>query len=216
MPPRKKKAAAGSVGLDASEVGAGSPPAEVKALAEQVAADGGAALASYRDPYAGQWVVMVSLPIDKVEPTPYQRELSDTHAKRLADVIPKVGRFLDPLIAVRHDGYLDAPMRGKRGRNDRLLRLALAEQPDDPYLHYQLGKDLELRARYAEALSHYQRAQADADAEHVGRGDQREEGKHQSRIGEVGPDRAWKSRDAGKRHQQKNGIGQRIDREQRV
>ena len=67
-------------------------------------------------------------------------------------------------IAVRHDGYLDAPMRGKRGRNDRLLRLALAEQPDDPYLHYQLGKDLELRARYAEAMPHYQRAQADADA----------------------------------------------------
>jgi tetratricopeptide (TPR) repeat protein len=35
---------------------------------------------------------------------------------------------------------------------------------DDAYLHYQLGKDLELRARYADALPHYQHAQARVDA----------------------------------------------------
>jgi ParB family chromosome partitioning protein len=35
-----------------------------------------------------------------VQPTPYQRELSKAHADRLATVIPKVGRFLDPVIAV--------------------------------------------------------------------------------------------------------------------
>src|SRR5262245_47389683 len=67
-------------------------------------------------------------------------------------------------IVVRHDGYLDAPMQGKRGRNERLLRLALAERPGDPYLHYQLGKDLELRALYEEALPRYRQAHADADA----------------------------------------------------
>lgn len=66
-------------------------------------------------------------------------------------------------VTVRHDGYLAAPMRGKRGRNDRLLRLALTERPDDAYLHYQLGKDLELRALYSQALPHYQRAHADAE-----------------------------------------------------
>jgi glycosyltransferase involved in cell wall biosynthesis len=65
-------------------------------------------------------------------------------------------------VTVRHDGYLDGKMRGKRGRNDQLLRLAIAEQPDDPYLYYQLGKDLELRGLYAQALPHYQRAHADA------------------------------------------------------
>ncbi|HEY6354813.1 MAG TPA: glycosyltransferase family 2 protein [Burkholderiaceae bacterium] len=63
-------------------------------------------------------------------------------------------------VTVRHDGYLDRPKRGKRGRNDQLLRLAMTEQPDDLYLHYQLGKDLELRGLYAEALPHYQRAHA--------------------------------------------------------
>jgi glycosyltransferase involved in cell wall biosynthesis len=67
-------------------------------------------------------------------------------------------------VTVRHDGYLDAAMRGKRGRNDRLLRLALAGRPDDVYLHYQLGKDLELRGCYADALPHYQRAHAGASS----------------------------------------------------
>src|SRR5262249_16476679 len=34
------------------------------------------------------------------------RELSKAHVERLAAVIPKVGRFLDPLVAVRQrDGY---------------------------------------------------------------------------------------------------------------
>ena len=40
------------------------------------------------------------LPIDAVEPTPFQRDLSDAHHKRLADVINKAGRFLDPIIAI--------------------------------------------------------------------------------------------------------------------
>src|SRR5207245_6454187 len=47
------------------------------------------------------------LPIDAVEPTPFQRDLSDAHHKRLADVINKTGRFLDPIIAVvaPRDGF---------------------------------------------------------------------------------------------------------------
>jgi glycosyltransferase involved in cell wall biosynthesis len=67
-------------------------------------------------------------------------------------------------VTVLHDGYLDAAMRGKAGRNDHLLRLALSEQPDDAYLHYQLGKDLELRAQYGDALPRYERAWAGATA----------------------------------------------------
>jgi len=99
--PRKKKVEAGSVGLTATEVSEGSSSREASALAETIRDSGGAVLASYREPLGGHWVVFASLPIDKVEPTPYQRELSKAHADRLAGVIPKVGRFLDPVIAVR-------------------------------------------------------------------------------------------------------------------
>ena len=58
-------------------------------------------------------------------------------------------------LRVGHDGYLDRQKAAKGGRNERLLRLALEAAPDDAYLRYQLGKDLELRARFAEAAPHY-------------------------------------------------------------
>ena len=53
-----------------------------------------------KEPLAGHPVLLCVLPIDAVEPTPFQRDLSDAHHKRLADVINKTGRFLDPIIAV--------------------------------------------------------------------------------------------------------------------
>jgi ParB family chromosome partitioning protein len=104
MPPRKKKPQSRSVGLDAVEVGADKPPGPVARLADRVVDAGGATLATYREPLGGNWVILASLPIDRVEPTPYQRELSEAHVKRLEAVIPKVGRFLDPVIAVPQDG----------------------------------------------------------------------------------------------------------------
>ena len=48
-------------------------------------------------------MLLVALPIDRVEPTPYQRDPSDAHVKRLMNVIEKVGRFLDPVVLIRHD-----------------------------------------------------------------------------------------------------------------
>lgn len=77
------------------------PPGEVAALHQAVVDDGGKVLAVYREPYGGRWLVMAALPIDLVEPTPYQRNLSDTHVRKLEAVIGKIGRFLDPIIAVR-------------------------------------------------------------------------------------------------------------------
>src|SRR5450432_589478 len=106
---RKQKVDAGSVGLTAAEVAQGSAPGAVEALIAKIEAAGGAPLSSYREPLGGHWVVFASLPLDKVEPTPYQRELSKAHADRLAGVIPKVGRFLDPVIAVvapSGDGFI--------------------------------------------------------------------------------------------------------------
>jgi len=106
---RKKKAEAGSVGLDASEVLAVPPPSAVAQLRGQIEAAGGTAIATYREPFGGFWVALAALPLDKIKPTPYQRELSKAHAERLATVIPKVGRFLDPVIAVPDpdsDGFI--------------------------------------------------------------------------------------------------------------
>ena len=54
----------------------------------------------YKEPLGGHQMLLSILPIDKIEPTPFQRDLSDAHHKRLADVISKTGRFLDPVIAV--------------------------------------------------------------------------------------------------------------------
>ena len=103
MPPRKTKPKPKSAGLEPEEVADGSPPAALKKLADDVEAEGGRVLASYRDPLGGHWLSLAVLPIDRIEPTPFQRELSDAHTKRLVGVIPKVGRFLDPLVAVRGD-----------------------------------------------------------------------------------------------------------------
>lgn len=57
-------------------------------------------IGSYKEPLGGHPLLLSVLPIDAIEPTPFQRDLSDTHHKRLADVINKTGRFLDPIIAV--------------------------------------------------------------------------------------------------------------------
>jgi ParB family chromosome partitioning protein len=104
---RKVKAEPGSVGLTADEVARGAPPAEIAKLRARIEGAGGHVLATYREPFGGHWVALGALPLDKVRPTPYQRELSKTHAERLASVIPKVGRFLDPVIAVPDgDGFI--------------------------------------------------------------------------------------------------------------
>ena len=111
MPPRKKpvrrkKIAPASVGLTTAETKKATG-AEVERLSAQVEADDGAVLAAYHDPFGGKPLLLVALPVDRVEPTPYQRDPSDAHVKRLMAVIEKIGRFLDPIVVVRGDeGYL--------------------------------------------------------------------------------------------------------------
>jgi ParB family chromosome partitioning protein len=100
---RRKKVEPKSRGLAPRAVAGEAPPAATKNLAEQVEADGGAVIGSYRDPLGGAWQMIVALPIDKVEPTPFQRDVSAAHLKRLVQRIEDVGRFLDPIIVVRRD-----------------------------------------------------------------------------------------------------------------
>src|SRR5262244_3334885 len=97
---RRRKPAGASTGLAAMELQAAAPPSEVAALHRAIEDDGGKVLAVYREPYGGRWLVLAALPIELVEPTPYQRNLSDAHMRKLEGVIGKIGRFLDPIIAV--------------------------------------------------------------------------------------------------------------------
>ena len=106
-PARRKKRPEGaprSRGVAPDALGSGSPPAAVTRLAEAIEADGGTVLASYRDPLGGHWQIFAGLPIDLVEPTPYQRDLSDAHVAKLCSAIDRLGRFLDPMVVVRTDG----------------------------------------------------------------------------------------------------------------
>ncbi len=99
---RRKKAAAGSGGLTPVEVRK-ADSSELDALAGQVEADDGTVLGRYREPFGGKPVLLVALPVAAVEPTPYQRDPSDAHVKRLMGVVEKIGLFLDPIIAIRHE-----------------------------------------------------------------------------------------------------------------
>jgi len=97
---RPRKAKAGTQGLQPSECLIEERSGVTAELATTVEKAGGCVIGSYKDPFGGHPLLLSILPIDAVEPTPFQRDLSDTHHKRLADVINKTGRFLDPVIAV--------------------------------------------------------------------------------------------------------------------
>ena len=83
---------------------------DIAPLANEVESAGGAALGAYREPLSAHPMLLATLPIASVQPTPFQRDLSPTHTKRLAQKIEESGSFLDPLIVVRgDDGRLWTP-----------------------------------------------------------------------------------------------------------
>jgi ParB family chromosome partitioning protein len=92
--------------LTASELSI-EPEGELAALGDRVRGDGGAVLGAYREPLGGHALLLVSLPIERVQPTPFQRDVSDAHVRKLTRAMDKTRRFLDPIIVVRgDDGYL--------------------------------------------------------------------------------------------------------------
>ena len=99
---RRKKTTPKSIGLTPSETQSSTDSAGAQ-LTTEVEADGGAVLTAYREPFGGTTVLLAALPIDRVEPTPFQRDPSLPHVKRLMNVIETLGRFLDPIIAIRQD-----------------------------------------------------------------------------------------------------------------
>src|SRR5580704_11730033 len=82
----------------------GKLPNSVRELAEQINADGGAVLAAYQEPVGDHWQLFAMIPMDKLEPTPFQRDLSPAHMKRLTEVMKKLKRFTEPIVVVRSEG----------------------------------------------------------------------------------------------------------------
>jgi ParB family chromosome partitioning protein len=97
---RPRKAKPGTRGLLPAEARLESLTGEAREVAERVERVGGQLLGSYNDPLGKQPVLVAILPIDSVEPTPFQRDLSQVHHRKLADVLDRTGMFLDPIIAV--------------------------------------------------------------------------------------------------------------------
>ena len=95
-----KKAAARSRGIEPQACRLDATESEIAALTRRIESEGGAVLGTYREPLGGNPIVFASLPIEKVEPTPFQRDLSEAHHKKLAGVLDKTGLFLDPVIAI--------------------------------------------------------------------------------------------------------------------
>jgi len=136
---RRKKVAPGSVGLtpaQTAEVDRG----KLDALAAQVEEDGGAVLGRYSDPFGGQALLVVALPVSAVEPTPYQRDPSDTHVKRLMGVVEKIGLFLDPIIAIRHEDRYWTPNGNHRLQALKKLgvRAVVALLVPDPQIAFKI------------------------------------------------------------------------------
>ena len=97
-------------GPSAAEIACGADTDALAPLARLIRELGGVVLGGYLEPLGGHPVLLASLPLAAVQPTPFQRDLSPTHAKRLAVKIDETGSFLDPLIVVRgEDGRLWTP-----------------------------------------------------------------------------------------------------------
>jgi ParB family chromosome partitioning protein len=87
-------------GLSSSEIVLPLDDASLSKVVAAVRKADGSLIGAYREPLSGRPLLLASLPFSAIEPTPFQRDLSPTHAKRLSAAIEATGAFLDPLIVV--------------------------------------------------------------------------------------------------------------------
>jgi ParB family chromosome partitioning protein len=76
------------------------PSRAARALADQVTRDGGHVLAIYQEPVGEHWQLFCLLPRTRLAASPYQRDVSPTHVKRLTEAVKRIDRFVDPILAV--------------------------------------------------------------------------------------------------------------------
>jgi len=117
------------------------PPSSVTELGAQVESDGGRVIGTYKEPVGDHWQVFALLPLDKLEPTPFQRDISRTHAERLQKVIKKLDRFIDPVVAVRAENGTYWTPNGNH-RRQALVKLKAEFVPvilvPDPQVAYKI------------------------------------------------------------------------------
>jgi ParB family transcriptional regulator, chromosome partitioning protein len=95
-----RKAKPGTRGLSPAECRLDSLSGDAEEVRGRIEREGGLVLGAYSDPLGKNPLILAILPIDRIEPTPFQRDLSQAHHRRLADVLDRTGMFLDPVIAV--------------------------------------------------------------------------------------------------------------------
>ena len=101
---RPRKAKAGTRGLAPADSRIESLGGLAAEAARRIEAVGGHLVGAYHDPLGRHPVLVAVLPVEAIEPTPFQRDLSQTHHRKLADVLDRTGMFLDPVIAVTAPG----------------------------------------------------------------------------------------------------------------
>jgi len=156
--------------VDASAAGA--LPENARALAAQVAADGGSVLAVYKEPLGGHVQLFAALPIDLVEPTPYQRDVSDPHVRRLTLAMDRTRRYLDPVIAVRGgDGKYLTPngnhrLTAMKELGAKTILTLLIPEPEVAFqiLALNIEKAHNLREKALEVVRMYRELAATTDA----------------------------------------------------
>ncbi len=147
-------------GLDAGEVAIAMDSAEIADVVALVRSAGGALIGAYREPLGGRPLLIASLPLGALQPTPLQRDLSPTHAKRLAVKIDETAAFLDPLIVVRgEDGRFWTPNGRHRlaaGKVLGLKQITVLISPDETLAYRILALNTEkahnLRDRSLEVI----------------------------------------------------------------
>ena len=77
----RRKRALKSTGLEPSECSIDVTP-ELAPIADRVECEGGCVVAIYWDPLGGQALLFAVMPLDRIQPRPFQRDLSDAHHKR--------------------------------------------------------------------------------------------------------------------------------------
>ena len=128
MPATKRKRASRKAkpktkGLEAADSRLDVSASEIRDVINRVEKDGGCVAGSWRDPLGGSPLVIAILPIDVIAPTPFQRDLSEAHHKKLAGVIERTGTFLDPIITVPAPGSSGFWTPNGRHRLEAMRRL---------------------------------------------------------------------------------------------